>query len=110
MPETYRLAGWRSSQSPDRRRGRWWTLLWTGIPALAACVPAAAWAQGSDANNAGAALKSACRTDYRRHCVGNDPAAPIAAACLAQYYTNLSKNCQAALDAYNAPPADTGQE
>ncbi len=75
------------------------------MAALAACAPAAAWAQGSGTANLGVALKSACRTDYRAHCVGNDPAAPIAAACLAQFYVNLSKNCQAALDAYNAPPS-----
>ncbi len=75
-----------------------------------ACSPAAAWAQGNEARNTGTALKSACRTDYRAHCVGNDPAAPIAAACLAQFYLNLSKNCQAALDAYNAPQSETDQE
>ena len=51
--------------------------------------------------DAAATMKSACRTDYRAHCIGSDPAPPIAAACLAQFYVNLSKNCQAALDAYN---------
>ena len=81
-----------------------------GLSALVAYGPAAAWAQGGEAGNAGVALKSACRTDYRAHCVGSDPAAPIAAACLAQFYLNLSKTCQAALDAYNAPPGDSGQE
>jgi hypothetical protein len=69
-----------------------------------------AWAQGNEAGSTATALKSACRTDYRAHCVGNDPAAPIAAACLAQFYLNLSKNCQAALDAYNAPQGDTEQQ
>lgn len=85
-------------------------MLWAGISALMACSPAAAWAQEGEARNMGAALKSACRTDYRAHCVGSDPAAPIAAACLAQFYLNLSKNCQAALDAYNAPPSEAEQE
>lgn len=85
-------------------------MLWAAISALIACSPAVAWAQGNDARNTGMALKSACRTDYRAHCVGNDPAAPIAAACLAQFYLNLSKNCQAALDAYNAPQSETDQE
>lgn len=85
-------------------------MLWAGVSALIACNPAAAWAQGSEARNNGAALKSTCRTDYRAHCVGNDPAPPIAAACLAQFYLNLSKNCQAALDAYNAPQSETEQE
>ena len=85
--------------------------MWTGIAVLLACAPAAAWAQGSDAANTGVALKSACRADYRAHCVGTDPSAPIAAACLSQYYLNLSKTCQTALDAYNAPPGtDTEQQ
>ncbi len=54
-------------------------------------------------NDRATALKTACRTDYRNHCTGNDPAAPVAAACLAQFYVNLSKNCQTALEAYNRP-------
>lgn len=65
----------------------------------------AASAQGAG-NNPATALKSSCRTDYRAHCTGNDPAPPIAAACLAQFYVNLSKGCKEALDAYNAPPAE----
>ncbi len=84
-------------------------MLWASLSALIACSPAAAWAQGSEARD-GTALKSTCRTDYRAHCVGTDPAPPIAAACLAQFYVNLSKNCQAALDAYNAPQSETEQE
>ena len=94
---------WRSS---GRRGGAGWlSVLWrAGIAALVACAPAAtARAQGEETVNPGVALKSACRADYRAHCVGNDPAAPIAAACLAQFYINLSKGCQAALDAYNTP-------
>ena len=67
---------------------------------------AAARAQTSDPG-AAIAMKSSCRADYRAHCTGNDPAAPIAAACLSQFYVNLSKNCQAALDAYNGPKDDT---
>ena len=97
-----------TSRSPARRGGAGWLpVFWgaAGISALIACAPAAAWAQGNETANTATALKSACRTDYRAHCVGNDPAAPIAAACLAQFYLNLSKNCQAALDAYNAPPS-----
>lgn len=59
--------------------------------------------------DAATALKSACRNDYRAHCIGGNPAPPIAAACLAQFYVNLSKTCQTALDAYNAP-ANGGAE
>lgn len=59
-------------------------------------------AQAGDGETANA-LKSACRNDYRAHCMGSNPAPPIAAACLAQFYVNLSKTCQLALDAYNAP-------
>ncbi len=55
-------------------------------------------------------MKASCRTDYRAHCVGSDPSAPIAAACLAQFYINLSKGCQAALDAYNAPQDQQPEE
>ena len=57
--------------------------------------------------NAATALKSACRIDYRAHCTGSDPAPPIEAACLAQFYVNLSTGCRAALDAYNAPAGET---
>ena len=67
-------------------------------------------AQGQAGNGETASvLKSACRNDYRAHCVGSNPAPPIEAACLAQFYINLSKNCQMALDAYNAP-ANEGTE
>jgi hypothetical protein len=58
-------------------------------------------------NNPAATMKLACSVDYRAHCIGKDPAAPIAAACLAQFYVNLSKNCQSALDAYNGASNDT---
>ena len=96
-------------QPPGRRGGAdWRPILWcVGLAALTGWGPAAAWAQAGGAASNAAAMKSTCLTDYRAHCVGNDPAPPIAAACLAQFYINLSKNCQAALDAYNAPPSDT---
>ena len=67
-----------------------------------------ALAQASD-GEAASALKSNCRNDYRAHCMGSNPAPPIEAACLAQFYINLSKTCQVALDAYNAP-ANAGSE
>ena len=107
VPETSHPAGRQIRRSPGRQGGAGWRpVLWkAGVSALVACGPAVAWAQGNDAVNTGVALKSACRTDYRAHCVGTDPSAPIAAACLSQYYLNLSKNCQTALDAYNAPPS-----
>ena len=85
-------------------------LLGAAVSVLAVCAPMAASAQGSDANAAGTAMKSSCRADYRAHCVGSDPASPIAAACLSQFYLNLSKNCQVALDAYNSPKSETEQE
>lgn len=78
------------------------------LAALILASPAIAQAQGSEGNSA-SALKSACQVDYRAHCSGRDPAPPIVAACVAQYYVNLSRNCQIALDAYNSPasePAD----
>jgi len=65
----------------------------------------AAQAQGSDSNVA-AALKASCRVDYRAHCNGNDPTPSVAAACLGQFYINLSTNCRTALNAYNTPPAN----
>jgi len=75
--------------------------------ALLALVCGASGVQAQTRDNAaGAGLKSACRADYRAHCTGNDPAPPIAAACLSQYYVNLSKNCQAALEAYNNPASE----
>jgi len=107
VPETSHSVAPQVWQPPGRRGGIGWRPgLWkASVSALIVCGPAAAWAQSSDPVNTGAALKSVCRTDYRAHCVGTDPSAPIAAACLSQYYLNLSKNCQAALDAYNAPPS-----
>jgi len=70
-----------------------------------------AQAQTNETNSAAAtAMKSSCRADYRAHCTGSDPAAPIAAACLAQFYVNLSKNCQTALDAYNRPGGEPEQQ
>ena len=110
MPESSRPDGPQAWRLPSRRGRAGWPVLWAGISALIACGPATAWAQGNETRDTGMALKSACRADYRAHCVGNDPAAPIAAACLAQFYLNLSKNCQAALDAYNAPQSETDQE
>ena len=78
--------------------------MYVAVVMLVAGNPAAALAQNRDASSAAAmSMKASCRTDYRAHCVGSDPSAPIAAACLAQFYVNLSKGCQAALDAYNAP-------
>ena len=51
-------------------------------------------------------LLSTCRRDYRAHCTGNNPAPTVLAGCLSQYYLNLTRDCQAALDSYNA--AETG--
>lgn len=110
-PETSHLAGLRRWRSSAERSGGRFPLLWrAGISALIACGPVTAQAQGTDAGAAATGMKAACRTDYRAHCVGSDPAAPIAAACLSQFYLNLSKNCQAALDAYNAPKSEAEPE
>ena len=62
---------------------------------------AAAQSTRTPSPQAGEAMKRSCKADYAAHCNGNDPAAPIAAACLAQYYINLSDVCRVALDAYN---------
>ena len=86
-------------------------VLYAVIAALVAGSPAAALAQNSDSSSTAAmSMKASCRTDYRAHCTGNDPSAPIAAACLAQFYVNLSKGCQAALNAYNAPPGQSEEQ
>lgn len=83
------------------------------LAALALIIgsPGVALAQSNGASSAAAlSMKSSCRGDYRAHCVGSDPSAPIAAACLAQFYVNLSKGCQAALDAYNAPQSEPEEQ
>lgn len=82
------------------------------VAALIAGSPAAALAQSAGPSSATVtSMKLSCRADYRAHCSGSDPSAPIAAACLAQFYLNLSKSCQSALDAYNAPQQDqTGKQ
>ncbi len=86
-------------------------ILCAAIVMLVAGSSAAAFAQSSDSSSATAmSMKASCRTDYRAHCTGNDPSAPIAAACLAQFYVNLSKSCQAALNAYNAPPGQAEEQ
>jgi len=81
---------------------------------IALCLMIAGGAAAAQAqtrgNNYGAALKSTCRADYQAHCSGNDPAPPIAAACLAQFYVNLSKNCQTALNAYNNPSTEPSED
>ena len=84
-------------------------ILQAAVVGLVLISPRIAQAQAAE-NGAATALKSACRQDYRLHCTGNDPAPPVAAACLAQFYVNLSKNCQAALEAYNAPAGETSDQ
>jgi hypothetical protein len=82
-----------------------------GVALLALTVAAAPAAQAQTRqNDTGAALKSSCRVDYRAHCSGADPTPPIAAACLSQFYINLSKNCQAALNAYNNPATEPSDD
>jgi len=86
-------------------------LLYIVAVALAAASPATALAQSAGASSAAAtSMKLSCRTDYQAHCRGSEPSAPIAAACLAQFYVNLSKSCQTALDAYNAPQQKQPEE
>jgi hypothetical protein len=64
--------------------------------------PSSAYAQDQSLRQvdpaAAQALREACRIDYRAHCTGEKPALAIETACLAQYYVNLSKGCQSALD------------
>ena len=73
---------------------------------VVASLAGSASAQTGPTPAASAALLQTCRTDYAAHCVGQNPAPPIAAACLSQYYVNLSADCRAALDAYNHPGGD----
>jgi len=40
-----------------------------------------------------AQMRGACQADYRAHCTGST----VEPACLRQYWANLSKKCQAAL-------------
>ena len=70
---------------------------------VVAGLAASAVAQTAPSPAVSAALLQSCRTDYEAHCVGHNPAPPIAAACLSQYYVNLTTQCRAALDAYNHP-------
>lgn len=54
-------------------------------------------------------FRAACEQDYRRYCVGDDPGAALEAACLSQYYINLSLSCRAALDRQQNPGAAEDQ-
>ena len=74
------------------------------VVVLGVVASQAALAQSTAASQeTGRAMMTACKTDYRAHCTGNNPSPPIAAACLSQHYISLSRGCQAALDAYNNP-------
>lgn len=44
------------------------------------------------------AFRVACAQDYRQYCTGDNPGVALEAACLRQYYVNLSLNCRTALD------------
>jgi hypothetical protein len=70
---------------------------------LVAGLAGSALAQTGPSPAVSASLLQSCRIDYEAHCVGHNPAPPIAAACLSQYYVNLSTQCRQALDAYNHP-------
>jgi len=52
-------------------------------------------------------FRAACAQDYRLYCAGDNPGAALEAACLKQYYVNLSLNCRTALDDLQNP---TGAE
>jgi len=52
-------------------------------------------------------FRAACAQDYRVYCTGDNPGVALEAACLGQYYVNLSLNCRTALDGLQNP---TGAE
>ena len=52
-------------------------------------------------------FRAACAQDYRLYCTGDNPGVALEAACLRQYYVNLSLNCRTALDDLQNP---TGSE
>ena len=65
-----------------------------------------AMAQDSDVQG----FRVACDQDYKRYCTGDSPGPALEAACLNQYYINLSLNCRAALDRQqNATARDEDQ-
>jgi hypothetical protein len=67
----------------------------TGFGLIIGGIGSIAWAQDTGSQG----LQAACSTDYHRFCTGDDPGAAIVAACLSQYYMNLSEQCRGALDA-----------
>lgn len=48
-------------------------------------------------------FRMACAQDYRSYCTGDNPGVALQAACLRQYYVNLSLNCRIALDRLQNP-------
>jgi len=52
-------------------------------------------------------FRAACTQDYKLYCTGDNPGVALEAACLRQYYVNLSLNCRTALDDLQNP---TGAE
>jgi hypothetical protein len=53
----------------------------------------------------GQGLEAACKEDYQSFCSGDNPGVAMEAACLRQYYINLSMPCRAALDQQQNPAA-----
>lgn len=55
------------------------------------------------------AFRLACSQDYKYYCTGDSPGVALEAACLRQYYINLSLQCRQQLDQQNAMATGEGQ-
>jgi hypothetical protein len=53
-----------------------------------------------------AQIRGACQADYTAHCTGST----VEPACLRQYWSNLSKKCQAALQQRQSALGGSGED
>ena len=68
--------------------------------------PAASTAAKKPSSAQVAAIRSACRNDYRQNCAGVPTGGAAALSCLEKNKANLSPNCQKAVNAAGGAPAD----
>jgi hypothetical protein len=73
------------------------------IVLLLGATHSAAAQQPSEAQ--GAAIRSACRSDYRSHCASVPTGGPAALQCLQKNVASLSASCQQAVNAVGGAPA-----
>lgn len=94
---------------PRARGNRTSLRRWARSGALVGCLLALGMAQAHARDpgiDPGTGALRACRRDAEKYCSGLDRMGGGERACLRQFYLNLSKPCQAALDAAARPAGE----